>query len=62
MQAFAQLLQAPQEDAQMIIKERFPVPRLVVCDQHGSQVRKISQVLGFSFCQCFAINIRKWFI
>ncbi|KAL3507197.1 hypothetical protein ACH5RR_032579 [Cinchona calisaya] len=38
-QAFAQLLQAPQEDAQIIIRERFPVPRLVVCDQHGSQAR-----------------------
>ncbi|GAB4844046.1 Protein transport protein S23 E [Ancistrocladus abbreviatus] len=36
---FAQLLQAPHEDAQMIIRERFPVPRLVVCDQHGSQAR-----------------------
>ncbi|ONM19311.1 Sec23/Sec24 protein transport family protein [Zea mays] len=36
---FAQLLQAPHEDAQMIIKGRFPVPRLVVCDQHGSQAR-----------------------
>ncbi|XP_047175462.1 protein transport protein SEC23-like isoform X1 [Vigna umbellata] len=38
-QAFAQLLQAPQDDAQIIISERFPVPRLVVCDQHGSQAR-----------------------
>ena len=38
-QAFAQLLQAPHHDAQMIIRERFPVPRLVVCDQHGSQAR-----------------------
>lgn len=37
--AFAQLLQAPLEDAQVIITERFPVPRLVVCDQHGSQAR-----------------------
>ncbi|XP_050292661.1 protein transport protein SEC23 [Quercus robur] len=37
--AFAQLLQAPGDDAQMIIRERFPVPRLVVCDQHGSQAR-----------------------
>ncbi|KAG2561822.1 hypothetical protein PVAP13_8KG124800 [Panicum virgatum] len=36
---FAQLLQAPHEEAQMIIKGRFPVPRLVVCDQHGSQAR-----------------------
>ncbi|KAE8658431.1 hypothetical protein F3Y22_tig00116971pilonHSYRG00466 [Hibiscus syriacus] len=38
-QAFAQLLQAPQTDAQIIILERFPVSRLVVCDQHGSQAR-----------------------
>ena len=37
-QAFAQLLSAPHDDAQIIIHERFPVPRLVVCDQHGSQV------------------------
>ncbi|KAF0908550.1 hypothetical protein E2562_026338 [Oryza meyeriana var. granulata] len=38
-EAFAQLLQAPQEEADTIIKERFPVPRLVVCDQYGSQAR-----------------------
>ncbi|KAK7311435.1 hypothetical protein RJT34_09573 [Clitoria ternatea] len=38
-QAFAQLLRAPHDDAQMLIRERFPVPRLVVCDQHGSQAR-----------------------
>ncbi|KAJ0612397.1 putative protein transport protein Sec23 [Helianthus annuus] len=38
-QAFAQLLQAPHDDAEVIIRERFPVPRLVVCDQHGSQAR-----------------------
>lgn len=37
--AFAQLLQAPHDDANAIIKERFPVPRLVICDQHGSQAR-----------------------
>ncbi|KAM7279409.1 hypothetical protein ACFE04_006543 [Oxalis oulophora] len=37
--AFAQLLLSPHEDAKMIIRERFPVPRLVVCDQHGSQAR-----------------------
>ncbi|CAI9764714.1 unnamed protein product [Fraxinus pennsylvanica] len=39
IQAFTQLLQAPQDDADTIIKERFPVPRLVICDQHGSQAR-----------------------
>ncbi|XP_057451401.1 protein transport protein SEC23 C [Lotus japonicus] len=38
-QAFAQLLRAPHDDADLIMKERFPVPRLVVCDQHGSQAR-----------------------
>ncbi|KAI4370428.1 hypothetical protein MLD38_018782 [Melastoma candidum] len=38
-QAFAQLLQAPHDEAHMIIQGRFPVPRLVVCDQHGSQAR-----------------------
>uniref|UniRef100_A0A2P2M8G4 Protein transport protein SEC23 n=2 Tax=Rhizophora mucronata TaxID=61149 RepID=A0A2P2M8G4_RHIMU len=38
-QAFAQLLQAPHNDATMIIQDRFPVPRVVVCDQHGSQAR-----------------------
>ncbi|KAI3794896.1 hypothetical protein L1987_37537 [Smallanthus sonchifolius] len=36
-QAFAQLLQAPHEDAELIMRDRFPIPRLVVCDQHGSQ-------------------------
>ncbi|KAH9615726.1 hypothetical protein KSS87_015254 [Heliosperma pusillum] len=38
-EAFKQLLEAPQQEAQMIIHDRFPVPRLVVCDQHGSQAR-----------------------
>ncbi|KAG9456885.1 hypothetical protein H6P81_001393 [Aristolochia fimbriata] len=38
-EVFAQLLRAPREDADAIIKERFPVPRLVICDQHGSQAR-----------------------
>lgn len=38
-QAFKQLLQAPHDDAEVITHERFPVPRLVVCDQHGSQAR-----------------------
>lgn len=50
-QQFALLLQAPHEDAQMIIKGRFPVPRLVVCDQHGSQVCDLCTFyIAFSFC------------
>lgn len=38
-QAFALLLRAPHDDADLIVKERFPVPRMVICDQHGSQAR-----------------------
>lgn len=38
-QAFAHLLKAPRDDAESIIRERFPVPRLVICDQHKSQAR-----------------------
>jgi protein transport protein SEC23 len=36
---FAQLLQAPKDDAAMILKERFPHPRFVECDQGTSQAR-----------------------
>ncbi|XP_042065137.1 protein transport protein SEC23-like isoform X1 [Salvia splendens] len=58
-QGFAMLLQAPQEDSQLIIRDRFPVPRLVVCDQHGSQVWKMfatgkifaGKVESFSYLQ-----------
>jgi len=37
--AFADLLKMPQEDANYILNQRFPVPRLVDCDQNGSQAR-----------------------
>jgi protein transport protein SEC23 len=32
-------LEAPIEDAEALLSERNPLPRLVVCDQHGSQAR-----------------------
>ncbi|GAA5878975.1 hypothetical protein JCM16303_007250 [Sporobolomyces ruberrimus] len=35
----AQLLDAPKEDAQDLLLDRFPIPRYVVCDQGGSQAR-----------------------
>ena len=31
--------QAPKAEAAIILQRRFPVPRLVDCDQNGSQVR-----------------------
>lgn len=37
--AFAQLLEAAKSDAQLIMKDRFPAPRFVDCDQNGSQAR-----------------------
>ncbi|CAF2096258.1 unnamed protein product [Brassica rapa] len=43
----------PQEDAQMIAHGLFPMPRLVVCDQHGSQAGKVfvSEAESFSKLQ-----------
>lgn len=38
-EAFRNLLEAPQSDAQMIMDSRFPVPRYIVCDQHKSEAR-----------------------
>jgi len=32
-------LQTPMAEAQAIVHRRFPVPRLVDCDQNGSQAR-----------------------
>ena len=37
--AFASLLAAPRRDAEALARQRFPVPRLVDCDQNGSQAR-----------------------
>lgn len=40
---FRNLLEAPQNDAQMIMKNRFPVPRFIVADQYKSEVRKVGR-------------------
>merc|ERR1719437_173962 len=37
--AFRQLMEAPKEDAQLIMESRFPVPRYIVCDEHKSEAR-----------------------
>lgn len=37
-EAFKQLLEAPRAEAQQIARRRFPVPKIVDCDQNGSQV------------------------
>lgn len=38
-ESFRKLLEAPIIDAEALAKERLPPPRLVICDQHGSQAR-----------------------
>lgn len=37
--AFKQLLEAPIADATTILQERFPMPRYIVTEYEGSQVR-----------------------
>ncbi|QDS76602.1 hypothetical protein FKW77_007590 [Venturia effusa] len=36
---FGELLQRPREDAKLLIQDRFPLPRFIVCDAGGSQAR-----------------------
>ena len=36
---FKELLEAPVQDAQDLLADRFPIPRYIVCDQGGSQAR-----------------------
>ena len=36
---FRSLLQAPKEDAAVLLQERFPVPMYIEGDQYGSQAR-----------------------
>jgi len=38
-QAFRKLLNAPKDDAQLLMQSRIPQPRYIVCDQHKSQSR-----------------------
>jgi protein transport protein SEC23 len=43
---FRNLLEAPQNDAQLIMNNRFPVPRYIVCDQHKSEARFLLAMLN----------------
>ncbi|GLJ49269.1 hypothetical protein SUGI_1041010 [Cryptomeria japonica] len=36
---FKKLLEAPLQDAEVLLAERMPVPKFIECDQHGSQAR-----------------------
>ncbi|KAK9668413.1 hypothetical protein RND81_13G058900 [Saponaria officinalis] len=48
---FRKLLEAPEVDADQLIAERMPVPKLIKCDQHGSQARFLLAKLNPSVTQ-----------
>ncbi|KAK4361661.1 hypothetical protein RND71_020613 [Anisodus tanguticus] len=37
--SFRKLLEAPEIDAEQLVSDRIPVPKLIKCDQHSSQAR-----------------------
>lgn len=45
------LLEAPELDAEQLIAERFPAPKLIKCDQHSSQARFLLAKLNPSVTQ-----------
>ncbi|KAJ4956531.1 hypothetical protein NE237_013314 [Protea cynaroides] len=45
------LLEAPEIDAAQLLAERIPVPKLIKCDQHGSQARFLLAKLNPSVTQ-----------
>ncbi|XP_057544863.1 protein transport protein SEC23 G [Amaranthus tricolor] len=38
-ETFKKLLEAPEVDAEQLVAERMPVPKVIKCDQHSSQAR-----------------------
>ncbi|KAI3912952.1 hypothetical protein MKW98_019305 [Papaver atlanticum] len=50
-ESFRKLLEAPEIDAEQLVAERFPLPKLVKCDQHSSQARFLLAKLNPSITQ-----------
>ncbi|KAK7272372.1 hypothetical protein RJT34_28916 [Clitoria ternatea] len=48
---FRKLLEAPELDAEQLVAERVPVPRIIRCDQHSSQARFLLAKLNPSVTQ-----------
>lgn len=38
-ETFRKLLEAPEVDARQLVADRVPIPKIIKCDQHGSQAR-----------------------
>lgn len=50
-ESFRKLLEAPEVDAEQLVAERFPVPKLIKCEQHSSQARFLLAKLNPSVTQ-----------
>ncbi|CAN8267693.1 unnamed protein product [Cochlearia groenlandica] len=50
-ETFRNLLEAPEIDAVQLVSDRIPMPRIVRCDQHGSQARFLLAKLNPSVTQ-----------
>ncbi|XP_052207954.1 protein transport protein SEC23 [Diospyros lotus] len=50
-ESFRKLLEAPELDAEQLVAERVPVPKLIKCDQHSSQARFLLAKLNPSVTQ-----------
>ncbi|KAK1362487.1 Protein transport protein SEC23 [Heracleum sosnowskyi] len=50
-ESFRKLLEAPESDAEQLVADRYPVPKLVKCDQHSSQARFLLAKLNPSVTQ-----------
>ncbi|KAL8485034.1 hypothetical protein ACS0TY_027365 [Phlomoides rotata] len=50
-ESFQKLLEAPEIDAEQLVAERIPVPKLIKCDQHSSQARFLLAKLNPSVTQ-----------
>ncbi|KAK7387624.1 hypothetical protein VNO78_28547 [Psophocarpus tetragonolobus] len=48
---FRKLLEAPELDAEQLVADRVPVPRIITCDQHSSQARFLLAKLNPSVTQ-----------
>lgn len=50
-ESFRKLLEAPEIDAEQLVEDRIPVPRVIICDQHSSQARFLLAKLNPSVTQ-----------
>lgn len=50
-ESLRKLMEAPEMDVETMVQERIPVPKVIKCDQHGSQARYLLARLNPSYTQ-----------